>query len=171
MAKTIIITDPCYVEHSYGALLKEKRSTIYGDWQCMVYPGTLESNEIIIKNDGVPLPNQWDEKYFDFFKSYNWGGLDTDKKISLQEQFKTFHDEWVKKHTLGEFCADSGQVAVYDYNMLNADDKKFFEEHPWCGCIIKDFDGEIEYYVDPDNNLHVIGKSETKPFYSVQSGF
>ena len=155
----IVITDPCYVKHPNGTILPAT-STIYGDWSCMVYPGELGKN-----NDF----KDWDDVYFSFFKKYNWGGLTKEEKDAEYKKFDEFHKNWVKEHTLGEFCADSGQVAVYDFDQLDKTDQDWLTEHYWCAAIIRDFNGTIETHVENDA-LHIIGVSDTKPFFTTQSG-
>lgn len=154
---SIVITDPCYMHNYFGSCLM-RRSTIYGDWSCMVYPGKLgETN----------LPDQWDEKYFKFFKEYN-SEKDLDKKESMRNEFKAFREEW-KKNILGEFCADSGQVAVFEYDKLNDVSKEWIKSHPWCATVIEDFDGDVDFVVN-DKSVHVVGIGN-KNFFSIQSGF
>lgn len=154
---SIVITDPCYMHNYFGSCLM-KRSTIYGDWSCMVYPGKLgETN----------LPDQWYAKYFKFFKEYN-SEQDLDKKESMRNKFKAFREEW-KKNILGEFCADSGQVAVFEYDKLNDDNKEWIKSHPWCATVIEDFDGDVDFVVN-DKSVHVVGIGN-KNFFSTQSGF
>ena len=53
----LVITDPCYIKGFRANKLME-RSTIYGDWSCMVYPGTMEENDSF---------EEWSKKYLDFF--------------------------------------------------------------------------------------------------------
>lgn len=154
---SIVITDPCYMHNYFGSCLM-RRSTIYGDWSCMVYPGKLgETN----------LPDQWDEKYFKFFKEYN-SEQDLDKKESMRNEFQAFREEW-KKNILGEFCADSGQVAVFEYDKLNDVSKEWIKSHPWCATVIEDFDGDVDFVVN-DKSVHVVGIGN-KNFFSIQSGF
>ena len=154
---TIVITDPCYLRHSSADM---KRDTIYGDWSCMVYPGTLEENK---DNE------EWNEKYFEFFRNYNFSGLSSDEKKKLFEDFKWFKNRWLEEKTLGEFCADGGMVAVYDYHRLDEKDKEWLKEHPHCAAIIEDFTGDVDFLVE-DETVHVVGKGN-KNFFSVQSGF
>lgn len=74
---------------------------------------------------------------------------------------------------LGEFCADSGQVAV----MLLSDALKLrpdFDYHvtkPWTCCLIKGFKGSVQIkYVRKTQEVRVLGVGN-KRFYSTQTGF
>lgn len=157
---SIVITDPCYIKYSLSNACIMKRNTIYGDWSCMTYPGTMENN---------PLPEQWNEAYFKFFRDYNNPENSEEQKTEIYNTFKEFSENW-KSNIIGQFCADSGNVGVFLYGILSDEDKQWINEHPWCATIIKDFNGEVEFEVI-DNQLHVIGKSDTKPFFTTQSGF
>lgn len=42
------------------------------------------------------------------------------------------------------------------------------EKHPWCVTTIKDFDGDIEYYVDEENEAHIIGTGSIN-FFTTQT--
>jgi len=156
---TLVITDPCYLVSYYGSCLM-KRDTIYGDWSCMTYPGKMEENN---------KPIDWDDYYFNFFNEYNFSGLEKEEKEKKLETFKKFKNEW-KDNILGEFCADSGQVGVFDYDKLNDTNKEWIKTHDWCATVIEDFDGNIEFVVDTNNNLHVVGTGN-KDFFTVQSEF
>lgn len=54
-----------------------------------------------------------------------------------------------KPFSIGEFCADSGQVCVTNISKCNRDNRKKLEDwvssHKWCATIIKNFKGSIEY--------------------------
>ena len=154
--ETIVITDPCYMKSSFPEM---KRNTIYGDWSCMVYPGTIENNN---------LPNQWNEKYFKFFYDYN-SEKDPDKKQKLSDEYNEFKKNWLKENCLGEFCADGGDVAVFIYDNLSNRDQDWLKEHPWCATVISDFTGSIDFVVNKDE-VYVVGSGE-KSFFSVQSEF
>lgn len=74
---------------------------------------------------------------------------------------------------IGEFCADSGQVAV----MLLSEALKLrpdFDDHitkPWTTCLIKGFKGHVQIkYHRKARELRVIGAGNIR-FYSSQSGF
>ncbi len=155
---TIVITDPCYLKNAYEACLMH-RGTNYGDWSCMVYPGIFGENEDY---------KQWDEKYFEFFNTYNFTGKSEEEKEKLANEFHEFREKWLKEKTLGEFCADAGSVGVFEYDKLSDKNKLWIKEHPWCAAIIEDFQGDVDI-VEISGNVHVIGGGN-KHFFSTQSG-
>lgn len=161
----IVITDPCYMKNSKNSCAMQ-RGTIYGDWSCMVYPGKLEENKKY---------EEWNEHYFKFFNDYNFTGKTKDEKKAMREEFNKFKEEW-KKNILGEFCADSGQVGVFEWDKLSTEDQKWALERPWCATIIKDFSGEVEFEIEiqgDTKSVHVVGYSHNgqNDFFSVQSGY
>ena len=159
---TLVITDPCYIKNSYSATRYINESTIYGDWSCMCYKGN--------KNEVKKKTKEWDKFYSDFFYKYNFSGLNKEEKKKLYEDYKNKKKEFIDINCYGEFCADSGRVAVYDYSTLSEEDQKWINKHPWCACIIPDYTGEFHYMVEKDgehSSAHIIGDT----FYTAQSGF
>lgn len=153
---TLVITDPCYLREAKPLM---EDSTIYGDWSCMVYPGKLEEST---------LPDKW-RKHYTEFHNRKRKILPNEKELFIEE-WRKLKEEWLKNNTLGEFCADSGRVAVFDYDKLPEKYKFWIEIHPWCATIIEDFTGNIKFYDSDRCTRHVIGEGD-KPFFSVQSGF
>lgn len=159
---TLVITDPCYMKNSYSATRYIKESTIYGDWSCMCYKGS--------KEEAKQKSKEWDEFYFDFFHKYNFSGLEKEEKEKLYEEFKNKKEQFISENCYGEFCADGGQVAVYDYNTLVEKDQNWIKEHPWCACVIPNYTGEFEYVIEGEGqhrSAHIVGDT----FYTTQSGF
>lgn len=158
---TLVITDPCYIEHTVGSKFIEE-STIYGDWSCMCYRG----DELFAREKA----KEWDEIYFEFFRKYNSIDNSTElnkaEKKKINEEFIAAKNKFIEENCYGEFCADSGMVAVFDYNKLHEKDKMFVDEHPWCACIIPNYTGEFDYIIDEHNNAHIVGEI----FYTMQSG-
>lgn len=166
---SIVITDPCYVlkrnDYTNGYCMPEGftnyicRDTIYGDWSCMTYRGTPDTD----------LPAQWNELYFNMFRAYNTPGTsDEDKK---KQAFKLSKQAWLAENCYGEFCADAGEVCVVYLDeaiKYNPEFETFIKEHPWCVTVIEDFDGEVEEDVE-DESLMLIGTGN-KPFFTIQSG-
>lgn len=151
---TLVITDPDYL--SGGKSLINK-STIYGDWSCMCYKGSKE--EVKKKS------HEWDEKYFGFFDKYN-SQTSKEGKDKVEQEYQQLKKKWLEDYCYGEFCADSGRVAVFDYDSLSENSKQWAKEHPWCACIIPDYTGNVEYVVEEDNSAHIVGDT----FYTTQSG-
>lgn len=155
---TLVITDPYYLKDSYALM---KRNTIYGDWSCMVYKGKREENS---------LPKQWDEKYFKFFSEYNSKPLiySLYEREKRRIEFKEFKKKWLNEHCLGEFCADTGMVGVFNWNIMHPKDREWCKNHPWCAAIIENFSGDIDFEVE-DKSVYVVGKGNFD-FFSTQSG-
>lgn len=102
-------------------------STIYGDWGCSTYK--IEENPYEVVNN-------------------------------LVEAYENEEDYEIKCSKLGDFCADAGLVSVFlldEIRKYNPDIDKWIEEHSWCVTTILDFDGEVNYYVDKNNEAHIIG--------------
>ena len=159
---TFVITDPCYL-HGYptdSPLMR--RSTIYGDWSCMVYKGDRKENT---------LYKQWNETYFNFFKEYNSEPLlsNEEDRVKKFEEFKSFKENWLKENCLGEFCADAGEVGIFNWKTMEPQHREWCETHPWCAAIIRDFKGNVNFEVEHDT-VFVVGKGNFD-FFSIQSGF
>ena len=183
---TIVITDPCYLDNGmpksstserwwdmvqYGDNLEATginhyicENTLYGDWSCHTYKGTLEE----IKQ----ARETWDEFYFTFFAKYNDPKITEEEKTKLLEEYKQFEKQFTADHTLGSFCADAGMVCVVyleDVVKFNPNFKQWASEHPWCVTIIENFDGNVEYEIDEHDAAHIVGTGNIN-FYTSQSG-
>jgi len=158
---TLVITDPCYVKNTSSARAFINESTIYGDWSCMCYKGG--------KEEAKKKSEEWDEIYFNFFKTYNFTELDDSERKKLYDEFSAKKKAFIEANCYGEFCADSGRVAVYDYDELDEKDQKWIKEHDWCACVIPDYTGEFHYVVEGEGDnrsAHIVGDG----FYTTQSG-
>lgn len=187
---TIVITDPCYVMRDqqgapqltkddwdacdYGSNMEVlgitnyiTENTIYGDWSCTTY---ATENPQKIVDDLAEIAKYFNDKYEEY------GGY----KVITEEQYKTLCEECdtkqdalnVKVENIGHFCADAGLVSVFlldEVLAYNPDFLKFVEEHSHCATIIKDFDGDVEYYVDEAGDAHIIGTGSTN-FFTTQTG-
>ena len=157
--ETLVITDPCYVKGPARPFINE--STIYGDWSCMAYKTSRE--------EAIRLSKEWDEYYNKFFHEYNFTGLSDEKKEECYAEFKKHKDEWIEKYCYGEFCADSGRVAVYTLTEIENNSPEFVEwakEHPWCVTFVPDYSGSVEYIVGDNKDVHIVGEN----LYTSQSG-
>ena len=162
---TIIITDPCYImrakhhgttpitEDDWRAcdcgqnmeVLGIKRyiceSTIYGDWGCTTY-----------KVDTDPV------KIIDIIaESYAKGDCEIDFSPVTSK--------------IGNFCADAGLVSVFlldEVRQYNPDIDTWIASHPWCVTTIKDFDGDVEYYIDKNSEAHIYGTGNIN-FFTTQT--
>ena len=102
-------------------------STIYGDWGCTTYKVDSNPKEII---------------------------------DNFAEAEENGRDYGVECLALGNFCADAGLVAVFlldEVRKYNPDIDEWIASHDWCVTTIPDFDGEVNYYVDKQDNAHIIG--------------
>lgn len=160
---TLVITDPCYIKNSFTATMYIDEPTIYGDWSCFCYIGDKEK--------ATEISKEWNDVYSKFFHDYNFGGLSETEKEKIYEEYKEKKKEFKEKNTYGEFCSDSGNVAVYDYSTLDEKDKDWIKTHEWCACIIPDYSGEFEYVVETDDDgyksAHIVGDN----FFTSQSSF
>ena len=103
------------------------KNTICGDWDCTTYKITENPYEVV--NNLVEAS----EKGYDY-------GIECSK--------------------LGDFCADSGQVSVFlldEVRKYNPGIDEWIASHDWCVTTIPDFDGEVNYYVDKQDNAHIVG--------------
>lgn len=177
---TIIITDPCYIVKDndwdkcdcgdnmerLGFTNYICGSTIYGDWSCFTYKGSEPNGEVI---------DSWGDIYLRFFGDYNSEEYrnNPEKRKELYDTFVKSKQDFLSKYCYGEFCADAGMVGVFDLDEVrkyNPDIDEWIASHKWCVTVIPDFDGEVEYTIDEDNEVHIIGTGNIG-FYTTQSGF
>ena len=162
---TIIITDPCYImraEHHGTTPITDDdweacdcgqnmevlgikhyicERTIYGDWGCTTYK---------VDTDPVKIIDSIAESY---------------AKEDHEINFPPVTSE------LGKFCADAGLVAVFlldEVRKYNPDIDKWIASHDWCVTTIPDFDGEVNYYIDKQDNAHIVGIGNIN-FFTIQT--
>lgn len=187
---TIIITDPCYIiraEHhgttpitkndwkacNYGENMKVlgintyiTKDTLYGDWSCTTYTTSNPKKAI---DDLAEINKYFDDEY------EKYGGY---KRIT-DEQYESLCNECDDKkdalnldlENIGCFCADAGLVSVFlldEVRQYNPDIDEWIADHPWCVTTIKDFDGNIEYYVDENRAAHIYGTGNIN-FFTTQT--
>lgn len=119
------------------------KETLYGDWSCTTYKTDENPKELI-----------------DRIATYN---EDDGERITA---------ELGELDEIGEFCADAGMVAVFlldEVLQYNPEFFKWVDEHKWCVTKIDNFDGEIEYYVDQNDNAHIYGVGNIN-FATFQTG-
>lgn len=136
-------------------------STIYGDWSCTTWstPRTDIENQVEEIND---------------LYSKRWNAINEYGENSVQsEVYDNKCREAIEDlNKLGYFCADAGMVSVFlldEVLKYNPGFSKWIEEHPWCVTVIKDFDGDVQYYVDNSGNAHIAGKGNIN-FFTMQTG-
>ena len=101
---TLVITDPCYIKKSPGVTKYFDRSTIYGDWSCMCYKGD--------KEEAKKKSKEWDNYYFNFFNTYNFGDLNKEEKKALIELI----------------CNEQTHMIIKDHTKYDSDKYKKLEE-------------------------------------------
>ena len=71
-----------------------------------------------------------------------------------------------------KFCADAGLVAVFllDEVLKYNPDFRYHINKPWTTTLIKDFDGEVKYYLDKDTSAHILGIGNVN-FCTTQTGY
>jgi hypothetical protein len=183
---TIVITDPCYLDNgmdnqdnldlweasNYGRDLSVfgcsqwiSESTVYGDWSCTTYQGTDTTCRAIL--DKI-------DRYYDELDHLDIDDpMFEDLKDNLYNKIEELSESFNNQHpTLGRFCADAGMVCVVyldELTKINPHFEEWAKKHHWCATIIKDFDGEVQYDIDDNDNAHIIGKGNIN-FYTIQTG-
>ena len=178
---TIVITDPCYLDCGSEENLWEKsgygedlsvfgcsqwisENTIYGDWSCFTYKGTKEDIKHISK--------KWNKYYMKFFTKYNRHGILPEEQAKLAEEYRKEKQDFTQNHTYGKFCADAGMVCVvylHELLQVNPNFQKWVDEHPWCVTVINNFDGDVTYEIEENDEAHIVGMGNIN-FYTSQSG-
>lgn len=122
-------------------------STIYGDWGCTTYQTEKEPKEFLESILRVLNDNLENKEY---------------GELPILNEGKV----------IGGFCADAGLVGVFLLDEIlayNPEWKSWIEEHSWCATIIRDFEGEVEYYIDKVNReAHIVGTGNIN-FYTAQT--
>lgn len=172
----IIITDPCYIMREdsndwdkcdYSERMDRlgftnyiAESTIYGDWSCTTWSTPRKDAEAQLEE-----LNKLDSTRWDLIKKYGSDSVQAkiyDDKIA---------DATVDIKSIGQFCADAGLVGVFLLDEVLKYNPEFdwWISRPWTTTLIKDFDGEINYYVSNDDNAHIIGVGNVN-FFTTQTG-
>lgn len=170
---TIIITDPCYVIKSrdwessnYGRNLLGFQGyiteyTLYGDWGCTTY-SINNPKEVVEKI--AELNKHLDKVYSDDLSEEDRQEIFSDYNYSLKNLLETSRE-------LGDFCADAGMVSVFlldDVLKYNPEFSQWVLKHPRCVTIIPNFDGNVKYHVDINNEAHIIGTGNIN-FFTMQT--
>lgn len=109
----------------------------------------------------------------------DWGDINpATKKIEGDSvQSKIYDDKMfsatVDLKNIGGFCADAGMVAVFllDEVLKYNPNFDYHINRLWTTTLIKDFDGEVEYYIDDaEGEAHIIGTGNVN-FFTTQTGF
>ncbi len=185
---TIIITDPCYIV---------KKCTEKNPYP---FPWTTVNIKSPNIDEMIKQYTEWEKTHDDWLKcayGYNMEALGIHNYITestiygdwscttygitedpykvvdhLAEAFEKGENYEVKCSKLGNFCADSGLVSVFNLDEVrkyNPDIDKWIPSHDWCVTTIPDFDGEANYYVDEQNSAHIVGIGNIN-FFTDQTG-
>lgn len=175
---TIVITDPCYIIKDpigslddwevckYGENMEVlginhyiTGDTIYGDWSCTTYASEKPMDAI---NNLAKIANYFRDNY----KS----DMTLEQHDKLCQECESMEKELnLNLKEIGNFSSDTGLVSVLlldEVLKYNSDFEPWALEHPWCATIIKDFDGDIEYYIDEVGEAHIIGNGSINFFTS-----
>ena len=171
----IIITDPCYIikkdsedwrKCDYGDNMEVlgfsnyiSESTIYGDWSC-----TTPRKDVAAQLEELC---ELQRKQYELRKQY--GEDSVQSKIYDDKMFSATVD----LKNIGGFCADAGMVAVFllDEVLKYNPNFDYHINRLWTTTLIKDFDGEVEYYIDDaEGEAHIIGTGNVN-FFTTQTGF
>lgn len=175
----IVITDPCYIVNSKDFDEDPKKELFFTYKKKEEYPDFDGKNSKMFMEDELRYKKAkelWEnEDSEEFYEPTIFLGF----KHESMERYNLYGD-WscttynVKtKEILGEFCADSGTVCVYnveDVKRYNPDFLKEAQEKPWIATIIKDFEGYVQFEILNKDDLivHGIGNIE---FKTAQTGF
>lgn len=185
---TIIITDPCYIV---------KKCTEKNPYP---FPWTTVNIKAPNIDEMIKQYTEWEKTHDDWLKcayGYNMEALGIHNYITentiygdwscttygitedpykvvdyLAEAFEKGENYEVKCSKLGNFCADSGLVSVFNLDEVrkyNPDIDEWIASHDWCVTTISDFDGEVNYYVDEQNSAHIVGIGNIN-FFTDQTG-
>jgi hypothetical protein len=175
----IIITDPCYI-------IKHRDRSTEPKWEDYMrlptYQGMTKKQmqEAGYYEDYARLQEAqrtWDEENPDDWDvcecGYNMGALGLKTYMARS----TIYGDWScttynsdTKAPLGHFCADAGQVAVFDLNEVLAYNSEYDDhvEKPWCVTLIRDFKGHVQFIVEEEDAEHndyavrVVGRGVNK---------
>lgn len=175
----IIITDPCYI-------LKHRDRSTEPKWEDYMrlptYQGMTrkQMEEAGYFEDYAKLQEaqrKWDEENPDDWDvcecGYNMGALGLKRYMTRS----TIYGDWScttfdsdTKESIGHFCADAGQVGVFDLGEILDYNSEYNDhvEKPWCVTLIRSFKGTVQFIVEDDKSGHedysvrVVGRGMNK---------
>lgn len=172
----IIITDPCYVikenaedwdkcgcgenMEALGFTTYISEPTLYGDWCCSTWSTPRKDVEAQLEEFNTLGRARWE-----LMKQY---GKDS---VQVKIYDGKIADASVGIAKIGHFCADAGMVAVFllDEVLKYNPDFDYHINKKWTTTLIKDFDGEVNYYVDSEDDARIIGVGNIN-FFTSQVG-
>lgn len=154
----IIITDPCYIIKDDSA---DWRKCDYGDWSCSTWSTPRKDVTAQLEELNTLRKVRWE-----LIKKYG------EDSVQAKIYYDKIANASLNTEKIGDFCADSGMVAVFllDEVLKYNPDFDFHINREWTTTLIKDFDGEVDYYVDNEDNAHIIGVGNIN-FFTTQTGF
>lgn len=134
-------------------------STIYGDWSCSTWSTPRRDVKLQLEELNSLL-----DKEYNLIMEYGKDSVQAkiyDDKIT---------DATIDMKKIGNFCADAGMVGVFllDEVLKYNPDFNYHIKREWTTTLIKDFDGDINYYVDSDREAHIIGVGSIN-FFTTQA--
>lgn len=172
----IIITDPCYIikDNSddwdkcgwgenmgiLGFTTYISEYTLCGDWSCSTWSTPRKDVEAQLEELNTLGRARWE-----LMKQYG--------KDSVQAKIYNdkIADASLNVERVGHFSADTGMVAVLllDEVLKYNPDFDYHINREWTTTLIKDFDGEVNYYVDSRDDARIIGVGNIN-FFTSQVG-
>lgn len=168
---TIIITDPCYfvkrdedwssndtgfnyvtykINPSLGFTDYIWEATKVGDGRWKV----SEMNKVMCQLELEKFVEDIEDAYYSFFKNSN-----IDNQIKLEDLIRS-------RKTIGRFCVDSGSFGVFKLDEVLKYCPDFLSNYgDWCYTIIPNFIGDVNFFEDSNNQVHILGVGN-KSFYS-----
>ena len=160
----ILITDPCYI-------CKDRDESTKPKWS-----DYIKGKEADYPDYNGCYSKQFSHDYDEYYNAY-YGWYDNNpsdwtvceygdkfEKLNIYNYLTntTYYGDWGctvydtdTKEKIGEFCADAGLCSVFlldEVRKYNPDIDTWIEEHSWCACVIKNFDGTVTF-----ERLHTIG--------------
>jgi hypothetical protein len=176
----IIITDPCYI-------IKHRDESTRPRWSEFMrlpsYQGMTrkQMEEVGYFEDYARMreaDRKWDEENPDDWDVCDGGYEMGELGLKTWMTRDTLYGDWGchtfnsdTKEVLGEFCADSAMVGVFDLNEVIAYNPEYddHQEKPWCVTLIKSFKGTVQFVVEEnkrsrreDFNVKVVGRGVNK---------
>lgn len=179
----IIITDPCYIIRHRDESTRPKWKDYHQFDNINKYPDydVNEKTSPIFMEEAKKLDEadkKWCKENPDDHDS--WNNYDLSQfGITTFIAHRTLYGDWScttfntdTKETLGEFCADGGEVGVFllDEVLKYNPDFNDYIDNPWTTTLIKNFKGDVWFEQLDEDTLIVKGEGNCN-FFTSQTGF